>query len=213
MKFIFVYLALVIVTQKIATKSLCSSSLLCDNCEICGEKSDIYSTCDYYNLFCKNSYSEKVFYKTVRDKYYNYFKNDPEIKAFCGTDNYILLSEKEEKENNLIILNTKDKTFPTNKRIHCFYAFNGKEKFEEISFTINIIKNNNNNGSNDLKFKVIGVIEKKIEELDDDNIRRGINQMKFSENIYSCEFYIDFLQIYNKPQENVEINIYYKKKE
>ena len=68
------------------SKPLCITNLDCDSCEYCGLESEIYSSCFYRNMFCKND-SKIIYSSYLKEEYSIFFDYEPESDDFCGEEN------------------------------------------------------------------------------------------------------------------------------
>jgi len=152
----------------------------------------------------------------MRDQYYNYFRNDAEINNFCGEKDIKL--EEKSKEISLTILNTGEKEFPKNKKMHCFYSIDAKSnKLKKIAISFEILQKNNNNIHKDLKFNITyiyyeaRIFKRKVSyiyEKSDEEIRK---EPFILSNINDYNIHIDFLDLNVNTNESLQITIKYNK--
>ena len=92
--YIFSILIITIVSSNEKNTSIeyCDIDKYCDECILCGNGTNDYTPCSYYNLFCteksadsKNSTNYKSTYK---NKYSTFFRSISNVNEFCGKENY-----------------------------------------------------------------------------------------------------------------------------
>jgi hypothetical protein len=113
---IILFLCLLELLPKCYNQLLCNHNSNCNICQYCGSEIKNYTSCFYYNIFCKNN-SNIIYSPTLKKEYKKYFESSPEIYSFCGQKEYIL----ENIKDNIIIFTNRNKSFPKNKYIHCNY--------------------------------------------------------------------------------------------
>ena len=214
--FFLIYLIIFFIFTQYINSLICSPFSSCKDCAYCGIDTKDYSTCNYYNAFCENLDNEIS--TEMRDQYYNYFRNDAEINNFCGEKDIKL--EQNGKEISLTILNTGEKEFPKNKKMHCFYSIDAKSnKLKKIAISFEILQKNNNNIHKDLKFNITyiyyetRIFKRKVSyiyEKSDEEIRKEPFILSY---INDYNIHIDFLDLNVNTNESLKITIKYNKEE
>ena len=102
-------------------KNYCDLEQKCNNCTICGQDSNNYCSCNFYNIYCRNDYN----YTILTDFIYSYdacIVNNRNFENICGSSNV-----------NIDIGITKNISIQNsnNKNFFCFY-------------NVKKIRNNNN---------------------------------------------------------------------
>lgn len=206
-----------LILQNIISSDICHYKIKCGDCEYCGKDTKNYESCFYYNFFCLNyinwytsaTLTYSAFYK---NEYINYFEQDPVINAYCGQTEYTL----KKQESDLIIFDSKNKTFPKNKTIHCHYIIKADvEKYEEFNKPVleyKITKNEEPDEDRHLKFQLSNIYKYNSKEED------AIQSFSYSEikgsatgsfyDVIKIEIFLDFLeQNYNQPEEIFQIKV------
>lgn len=133
MNYIFYLLLLniLIIISLEQNKNYCDLDHNCDNCLICGEDSNNYCSCNFYNTYCKTNNNSNG-YTVVSDFLYNYndcINNNGNMENICGNSNLDI---------DLGINKTIKMKSSNNKNFFCYY---------------NVKKINNNNNEINIKIK------------------------------------------------------------
>ena len=141
--FIFFYNILIYISGQ--KNNYCDIDKYCDNCNICGQDTKNYCSCNFYNLYCKNRNSNN--YTILNDFLYPYdgcIKSNGQLENICGISN-LDIDIGITKVINILSNN--------NKNLLCFYSV---KKIKNNNNDINIlIKNEGNRLSNINLFLII----------------------------------------------------------
>ena len=151
---IYILLSIIIVTslnEKNSALEFCDINLYCNSCTICGNGTNKYTLCSYYNLFCTEKFSNRVnFQEPYLEKYSKSFRNITNANEFCGQEMYNLDSVR----NSFSIINKSNKNIQNSNINHCNYEIRNTKYFHNQKDIANLIINfnRNNSGNNNLKF-------------------------------------------------------------
>ena len=88
---LFIYLIFNLLVQQ-TVERICDKSFYCGFCSFCGESSNNYTSCFYYNMLCKTNPLGQVegyhYSRFLKNTLINLFKNDSDITNFCGQEEY-----------------------------------------------------------------------------------------------------------------------------
>lgn len=190
----------------------CNSKYYCNECSYT-KKNDSYY---YYELFCKDSNNKLIYSSQFKDDYIKYFKKDSDINSFCGKEIYSIKNMNLRNINEIILFNSKNKNFNSNKYMHCHYIID-LEKINQL-YPILIFKNNESNYINsDLKFKISYIYtnnnENKNQFSESFSYEDLLNYSEINMNgTTKVEIFVDFLYKNNTPpKDNLEIKINFNK--
>ena len=153
-KIINFYIALISITIIISSSDTnttlvyCDINKYCGQCTLCGNETNDYTPCSFYNLFCTQSSTNYTIYQNDNlQKYSEYFRNIPNANEFCGQATYSF--------NKLIdsfsIMNKTSIEIKNSNINHCNYEiYNSKYFYNyvdvlylKIRLKTNISKKNN----------------------------------------------------------------------
>ena len=147
-KIINIYILLSIITaispsEKNKVIEYCDINQYCNSCTLCGNRTNDYSPCSYYNLFCRKKFTnQEHFQESYLEKYSNFFRNIQNANEFCGQEMYTLDSSK----NSFSIISKSNKNIQNSKINHCNYEIHNTKYFNNQKDIANlIIKFNTNN--------------------------------------------------------------------
>ena len=208
---LFYLIASSIIKFIISTLEDCTLSTDCKQCEFCGNSTEEYSTCNFYNIFCEYPENKNYEYnRKMKNKYINYFRSDSAINSFCGERKTILKS----MEDSFAIANLKISPNLLTKSLHCdyeiqnlYYYLHGSDK---AKLTLQIKSSNDNINENDrIKFSLFLIYTTsdslRFQNLNDTQIR-NIEYSKDLGHISDIEILIDFKNNGN-GEEYLEISI------
>lgn len=214
-KNIISFICVLLLTQSLS-KPLCVPALDCDSCQYCGLESEMYSSCFYRNMFCKND-SKIIYSSYLKEEYAIFFDNEPHFDDFCGEMEYELKNMNE----TIILFTSKNKTFPKESPIRCHYLINSINKnadypYLQISIK-NIPQNNETKDTSDFKADIGAIftsIDSDLEEVEIINDTELVD--KYYINTLSSttrlELLLDFEPKKENPNEVLEIKINYGQK-
>ena len=201
-------------------------NILCDNyckfgdscsnsCLICGQD-NIYSDCNYYNLFCETT-TEIQYYDEYKENYNNYFSQINGLKNICGS-NVISINSKVKKQNIEIlkINNENSQNFLSSEKIHCYYEFENKHyRDDNYATSLKIEHKNNKNEAitNKINFNIILLLY----YISNSEIILYLNQKTLNNNIETIDlkyysyfsFFID-VDTNTNIKETLTISLYYE---
>ena len=177
------------------------------SCHLCGEDGN-YTKCDYRNLLCEEG--ENYFtseFRTYKDNYMNFFKNETNHESFCGNQTPTINYDKTET-----IMIKIGNNYTKGTKAHCFYRFELEQYYRKLNpkLIIEIIK-----GKNKLQFDLITVIIKKeyyytytyLDLYTDEDIRNSSETINLTD-YESVELYLDFKEyLYSQIDESLQIKI------
>ena len=196
--------------QNTLENNTCSSNYFCDDCEYCGTSTNNFTSCFYYNMVCKYSYYKLTYSSFMKNSLINYYKTFSDLTTFCGKNDIKFGNNNDE----IIIFNSKNKTFPKDKYAHCHYSINiGNITQRKLYLNVDLLKNSNSKEPRNLEFNSIFIFK----TLDGKEDAVSINQENVkSKNTYDVylneenevEIFLDFLELnYNDPEEILEIKL------
>ena len=172
---------------------------------LCYENIFFWSTSLTYSPFMENTLT-------------NLFDNDSINTNFCGQKDYILEGNS---TDDIIIFNSKTKTFPTDKYIHCHYVIDPKNKFKNEPYIyFQILKNDQSNEARTLKFEIFNLYTDvnehdkiKISAFSHSDLRPRKQDYINLRTVDIIEIFFDFTdKNYKKPDELLQIKIFYNNK-
>ena len=206
--FITIFFILYILVPNTIEEYICESVYRCDTCNYCGTSTNNYTSCFYYNIFCKNEYYKLTYSPFMKSTLINIFQNDSSITSFCGQKEYIIDNTTDE----VVIFNSQDKNFIKDKYIHCHYYINTESVVEYSPyFYFSLSKNMNSTEPRNLKFELSNIYKKsddseEIELLSHSQLRPKNNFKINIETEKTVEIFLDFLESnYTQPEEILEI--------
>ena len=114
---IYIFLSIIIVislNEKNTVLEFCDINLYCNSCTLCGNGTNEYTLCSYYNLFCTEKFSNRVnFQESFLEKYSKFFRNISNANEFCGQEKYNLDSVI----NSFSIINKSNKKIKSDNHI------------------------------------------------------------------------------------------------
>jgi len=211
MKELLFYLIASTIIKFISATEVCTLLTECKNCEFCGNLTEAYSTCNFYNIFCEYPESHNYDYnRKMKSKYINYFRSDSAINSFCGERSTILKS----MEDSFSIANLKINSNLLSKSLHCDYEIQNLYYYEHGSdkakLNLQIKSSNDNINQNDrLKLSLFLIYTTddslRFHNLNDSQIRNN-DFYKDLGRISDMEILIDF-ESNGNGQEYLEISI------
>ena len=141
----------IITSNEINTPSeFCSIYKYCSDCKFCGEDTNDYTSCSYYNLFCTEKLTNNTsFQESDIKKYSTFFRNIQDANNFCGQETYTIDSLRK----SFTIINKSNRNINSFNINHCNYEIkNNKYYNNDLDIANLIIKlNSNNSNKNNLK--------------------------------------------------------------
>jgi hypothetical protein len=141
---------------RIFSQEYCKYGVSClSGCTQCGNN-NVFSDCNYVNLFCGNINNDIKFISSYQSRYINYFSQNSALSNICGR-NKIEIGKKEKKQNIEILKINKDNTqsFLTTQKMNCYYEFENTY-FKDTSKNISLIfEHSGNSNDNILDFFII----------------------------------------------------------
>ena len=125
----------------------CEVDKKCDDCRFCGNETNDYTSCSYYNLFCIQNSNQIFFQESLLKKYTNFFRSIPNSNEFCGQESYNLDSLK----SSFSIINKSAKDIKNSNINHCNYEIYNKKYYYSYDGIANLIiklKTNNSKKNN-----------------------------------------------------------------
>ena len=190
---------------------ICTTKYYCNNCEYCGASANNFTSCFYYNMVCKNNNYKLTYSPFMKSSLINYYKTFPDLTTFCGKNEINFGNNNDE----IIIFNSQNKTFPKDKYIHCHYSINiGNITERKLYLKFDLIKNSNSKEPRNLNFNNIFIfkaLDRKeiVESIDQDNVRRKNSLDIYLDVENEVEIFLDFLELnYNDPEEILKIKIF-----
>jgi hypothetical protein len=207
MKELLLYLIVSSIIKLISTKDDCTLFTECKDCDFCGNLTQVYSSCNFYNIFCEYPENKNYEYnRKMKSKYIDYFRSDSAINSFCGRRNILLKS----MEDSFSVANLKINSNLLTKSLHCDYEIRNLYYYEHESDKAKLslqIKSPNEN--NRIQFNLILIYATedylRFQNLNDTQIRfngYSIDLKKISD----LEILIDFKNNVN-GEEYLEIGI------
>ena len=201
---LIIFLSSILFSFKGDVNITCSFNIDCNDCDFCGEESEIYTNCNYDNIFCKED-NQHFFSPRLKNEYDKFFRKDEEIDKLCGNEDieYIL------KKEPITFLEINKNNYPKGKYIHCLYTFNNLEKYKKYAPSIIFqINKKDNNKKSDMIFNIIiehtNRDEEKIQKLITNNNLTENNI--FEDSLTDTEellIFIDILNINYEGEENL----------
>ena len=184
----------------------CSFYIDCNDCDFCGEESEIYSNCNYDNIFCKGDNNQYFYSPRLKSEYDAFFRKDEEVNNFCGKSEIEYNLQKEP----VLILEVNKSNFPKGKLVHCSFIFNHLEKYKKYEPALMLEFNKNGNNINNIKFKIIieltSIDEKKTQKLiTNDNLKENNIFEEVLKNTEELLIFVDFLNNGIENDETLEI--------
>ena len=186
-------------SEKNTKQEYCDIYKYCSDCTLCGNETNDYTPCSYYNLFCtqkpKNSTS---FQQSYIKKYSAFFRNIPNTNEFCGPETYNLNKLKSSfsivKKPNININNLKI--------VHCNYEIHNTKyynnKLDEATLIIKLYTNNSEKNSLKLILNILLQSSRSklsklaiINEIDLNNQRYELTLNEYDNIIILLDFNID----------------------
>ena len=139
--------------EKNTSLEYCDIDKYCDKCTLCGNGTNDYSPCSYYNLFCTekstDSKNSTIFKGTYKNKYSTFFRSISNANEFCGQEKYSFNSVIK----SFTIINKSNKNIKDLNINHCNYEIYNRKYFNNKFDVANLkIKfNTNNSQKNNLK--------------------------------------------------------------
>ena len=134
-----------IISSNIKSRKLeyCNIDKYCNDCKFCGEGTNDYTPCSYYNLFCtKNLKNYTIFEETYLNSYSTFFRNIPNANDFCGQATYTLGS----LTDSFLIISKSDRNVKKANIKHCNYEiYNTKYFYNNVDSATLTIKLKTNN--------------------------------------------------------------------
>ena len=188
MKELLFYLIVLSIIKLISTKDDCTLFTDCKDCEFCGNATQVYSSCNFYNIFCEYPENKNYEYnRKMKSKYIDYFRSDSAINSFCGRRNILLKS----MEDSFSVANLKINSNLLTKSLHCDYEIRNLYYYEHESDKAKLslqIKSPNEN--NRIQFNLILIYATedylRFQNLNDTQIR--FNGYSIDLNIYYSSF-------------------------
>ena len=211
MKELLFYLIISSIIKFISTKEDCTLLTDCKECEFCGNSTQEYSSCNFYNIFCEYPDSDNYDYnRKMKNLYSNYFRSDSDINSFCGEKNTILSSMKD----SFVISTLKINSNLLTKKLHCDYYIQNKYYYEHNSDKAGLSlklksPNGSANGNNRLKLNIFLIFTSstslRFQNINDTQIRNN-DYSKSIDKFTDLEILIDFEDNGN-GEEYLEISI------
>ena len=210
-KNIFFIVILSFILYQNTTSYICSINYDCKKCNYCGEEINNYTTCNYYNMFCRQYYTyfdySYTYSSFLKREYTNYFESNPLTYNFCGKKEYTLEDEKE-----MNVFSSDNKIFANDTFYHCHYIINVKED-SGAYLTFKLFKNEKSNELRNLNFEITtmayyyGQEKEEIQPIYPSNLRSYQKEILL-ESVEKIEIFLDFLEKdYKQPEEILEIKI------
>ena len=215
-KNIFSFICVLLLLSKSHSKPLCTSNLDCDSCQYCGLESEVYSSCFYRNMFCKND-SKIIYSSYLKDEYEIFFYNDPELDNFCGEVEYDL----ENMNDTIILFNSENKAFPLESSLRCHYLINSINKSADYPYLElnikNILKSNETKTISGFKADIGAIFtlsDSNIEEVETINDSEIVDKyyIKTLSSTTRLEMFLDFEPKKANPNEVLEIKLNFGQK-
>lgn len=211
MHFTIILFLLNLFIQNTLENNTCTSDYYCDNCEYCGASTNNFTSCFYYNMVCKYSYSKLSYSPFMKNSLINYYKTFSDLTTFCGKNEF----KFENNNNEIIIFNSRNKTFLKDKYTHCHYSINiiGNITQRKLYLNFDLLKNSNSKEPRNLKFNSI-IIYKTLDSteeaisINEENVRSKNTWSVYLNNENGVEIFMDFLELnYKDPEEILEIKL------
>ena len=114
----------------------CDINKYCSDCSFCGNQTNDYTSCSFYNIFCTDKFTNHVFFQESNiKKYSTFFKKIPNATDFCGQEKYTLDSFT----NSFSIINKTKSDIKHLKISHCNYEINNTKYFHNYESLANLI--------------------------------------------------------------------------
>ena len=191
----------------------CDIDKYCESCTFCGNETNDYTPCSYYNLFCIKNSSDIFFQDSYLNKYTTFFRNISNANDFCGKQTYIF----DLPINSFSIINKTAKNIQNSNINHCNYEIYNTQYFYNFEGTANLIIRLKTNNVKKNKIKLIFNIllrdtrslsskQKIIKEID--LIKEDYKLILFNYNIIIIlvDFYVDG-EIKANIDEYIEVRI------
>ena len=196
--------------QNTLENNTCSSNYFCDDCEYCGTSTNNFTSCFYYNIVYKYSYYKLTYSSFMKNSLINYYKTFSDLTTFCGKNDIKFGNNNDE----IIIFNSKNKTFPKDKYAHCHYSINiGNITQRKLYLNVDLLKNSNSKEPRNLEFNSIFIFKTLDGKEDAVSINQEDVKSKNTYDVYlneenEVEIFLDFLELnYNDPEEILEIKL------
>jgi hypothetical protein len=141
----------------------------------------------------------------------NYYKTFPDLTTFCGKNEINFGNSNDE----IIIFNSQNKTFPKDKYIHCHYSINiGNIAQRKLYLNVDLLKNSNSKEPRNLNFNFIFIFKtldgkENVESINQDKIRSKNSYDIYLDVENEVEIFLDFLELnYNDPEEILKIKLF-----
>ena len=128
------------------SQKFCSIDEYCSDCTFCGNDTNDYTPCSYYNIFCTQKFTNyTVLQESFLKKYSTFFRNITNANEFCGKEAYTLDS----LIDPFSIIYKSNKDIENSNINHCNYEINNTKYFYNFEDDANlIIKYKTNNPEN-----------------------------------------------------------------
>ena len=138
------------------TSNYCEIDKYCTECTYCGNGTNDYTPCSYYNLFCMQKISKGiVFQEFYLKEYSTFFRSMPNANEVCGQATYTFNS----LVNSFSIINKSYKDIKNSNINHCNYEINNIKYFnnyiDEANLTIKFKTNNPEKNNLKLNFNIL----------------------------------------------------------
>ena len=175
----------------------CTSNYFCDDCEYCGASTNNFTSCFYYNMVCKYNYYTLTYSPFMKKSLINNYKTFSDLTTFCGKNEIKFGNNNDE----IIIFNSKNKAFPKDKYIHCFYSINiGNITQRKLYLYADLKKNSNSKETRNLKFNFIFIFKtldgtENLVSINQENVKSKNTWDKYLNNENEVEIFLDFLEL------------------
>ena len=196
---------------KLISTEYCTLLANCSECEFCGNLTQDYSNCNFYNIFCEYPGNNNYDYnRKMKIQYINYFRSDSSINSFCGERSIKLNSMKD----SFVISKLNINANLLAKSLHCDYDIKNLYYYAHDSDKAKLnlqIKSSNGaiNENNRIKFSLFLIYTSygtlRFQNLNDTSIRNS-DYYKKLDKILDIEILIDFEDNGN-GEEYLEISI------
>ena len=219
-KNIIIYILLISIIKIIITSNEINTTLehcdvqkYCEECIFCGNGTNNYTLCSYYNLFCIKNNRNIFFQESYINKYSSFFRNISNADEFCGQEIYTF----DLFIDSFSIINQTIKDIQNSNINHCNYKIYNNQYFYNFESAANLVIKfkTNNSKKNNLKliFNIL-LLDTRF-ELSEQKIINENDLIKedYKLSLYYYNILIILLDFYvnNETKENIdeyiEINI------
>ena len=161
-------------------------------------------------MFCKKGYYTLTYSPFMKNELTSFFKDDSDLTTFCGQKEYTFENDNDE----IIIFNSENKTFPKDKYMHCHYTITiGNITQRDLYLYFDLLKNTNSQEPRNLNFLYMIIFKvpddnEEVESITHEDLRTKNTWYTRLDDEYAVELFLDFLELnYLNPEEIFKIRL------